>query len=136
MKKMQISGFIGQDAELRVDNLGKEYVTFSVGIFVGTKDKPKTDWVDVSCNGRNLEQIRYFTKGTKVFIDGFPIVTSYSDKNGNPCASQKLFANTIDILVLKHGAQDVAEDSASSEQFSAGKDGAYLDSVADYEWNI
>jgi len=121
MKKMQISGFIGQDAELRVDNLGEEYVTFSVGVFAGTKDKPKTDWVDVSCNGRNLERIQYFKKGTKVFVDGFPIVTAYSDKNGNPCASQKLFANTVDILVLKQG---VVEGSASSEQFSA---------VADYE---
>ena len=52
MKKIIITGNVGRDPEMKISQNGEEFVTFSLGVSVGTKDKPKTDWVDISCNGK------------------------------------------------------------------------------------
>ena len=102
MKKLLITGHLGQDAVLRTDTTGNEYATFSVGVSVGTKDKPKTDWVEVSCSGKHLELVKYLKSGVKVLVEGFPTINAYLAKEDNkPKASQKLFAHIIDILVFK-----------------------------------
>ncbi len=44
MKKMTITGNIGRDAEIRVNNRGEEFATFSVAVRVGTKDNPRTNY--------------------------------------------------------------------------------------------
>lgn len=103
MKKLLITGHLGKDAVLRTDNTGNDYATFSVGVSVGTKDKPKTDWVEVSCSGKHLELVKYLKSGVKVLVEGFPTVNAYLAKEDNqPKASQKLFAHMIDILVFKN----------------------------------
>jgi single-stranded DNA-binding protein len=101
MKRMIITGYASRDAEFRTDSTGKDFATFSVGVSVGSKDNPKTDWVDISCGGSLLGIAKYIKQGCKVFIEGFPSIGAYLNKENKPTATQKLFANYMEILTFK-----------------------------------
>lgn len=96
MKKLTITGNIVADAKAHQaqDN---QFVTFTVAINVGTKESPKTDWVDVICNKDEIvnQALEQATKGSFVKIEGFPTVSAYIDKDGKPQAQQKLYARTL-----------------------------------------
>ena len=101
MKRMIITGYASRDAEFRTDSTGKDFATFSVGVSVGSKDNPKTDWVDISCGGSLLGIAKYIKQGCKLFIEGFPSIGAYLNKENKPTANQKLFANYMEILTFK-----------------------------------
>ncbi len=101
MKRMIITGYASRDAEFRTDSTGKDFATFSVGVSVGSKDNPKTDWVDISCGGSLLGIAKYIKQGCKVFIEGFPSIGVYLNKENKPTTTQKLFANYMEILTFK-----------------------------------
>ena len=99
MKRLTITGNIGRDPELHLDQSGKQFATFSVGISVGTKHTPKTDWVDVNCNGKLAEIVcAYARKGTKVLVDGYPNVHAYINKDNVPVGTLRLYASSIELL--------------------------------------
>lgn len=101
MKKAIFVGNVGQDADFKTDATGNTFATFSVGISVGTKEKPKTDWVEVICGDKQLAIAKLIKQGYKVLVEGFPTVSAYLNKENKPTASLKLYAHYIDILVFK-----------------------------------
>lgn len=104
MKKIIITGNVGRDPELRADQAGNSFATFSVGVFVGTKQNPKTDWVEVSCNGKLSDLARnYIKKGTKLLIEGFPSVNAYINKDNQPVGTLRVYANVIELLSRREG---------------------------------
>lgn len=108
MKKMILTGNVGRDPEVRVDQAGTEFATFSVGISVGTKQNPKTDWVDISCGGKLVDIARnYIRKGSKLLVEGYPSVNAYLTKESKPAATIRVYANNIELLSRK-------EDDATS----------------------
>ncbi|MDQ5921377.1 MAG: single-strand DNA-binding protein [Pseudomonadota bacterium] len=112
MKRLTITGNVGHDAVTRVDKAGESFVTFSVGVSVGNKQAPKTDWVDVNCNGKLAEIAQsYVKKGTKVLIEGYPTTNAYINRSGEALSSLKLFANHLELL----SKQDT-EDECSDEK--------------------
>ena len=115
MKKLQITGHLGSDARVNTNQAtGVEYANFSVGVTVGTKDNPKTDWVEVSCGGKHLDLVKYFKKGCKVLVEGFPDVDAYVSKEDNKIkAVQKLFAYQIEILTFKADEAENADKNIS-----------------------
>lgn len=99
MKKIMVIGNVGQDPELRTDDVGNTFVTFSLGIPVYNKETPKTDWVDISCNGKTAELAKnYIKKGSKLFVEGFPAVHAYVTRENKPTAVLKIYANNIELL--------------------------------------
>lgn len=99
MKKIIITGNVGKDPELRADQNGNQFATFSVGVSVGTKQNPKTDWVEVSCNGKLADLARnYIKKGSKLLVEGFPSANAYLNRENKPVASLRVFANTVEFL--------------------------------------
>ena len=99
MKRLTITGNIGRDPEMRLDPSGTQFATFAVGISIGTKTNPKTDWVDVSCNGKLAEiACMYAKKGTKVLVDGYPNVNAYINKDNVPVGTMRLYANSIELM--------------------------------------
>jgi single-strand DNA-binding protein len=99
MKRLTITGNIGRDPELRLDQNGVHFATFSVAVSVGSKQSPKTDWVEVSCNGRLAEIVTsYARKGSRVLVDGYPNVTAYINKDNQPVGNLRLFAHSIELL--------------------------------------
>jgi single-strand DNA-binding protein len=98
MKKLTITGNVGKDAEIKVNaTTGELFATFSVGVSVGTKEQPKTDWIFV--NTKRVDFAREFIKkGRKVLVEGFPSATGYVNDNGVVIASIRLSAHIIELL--------------------------------------
>lgn len=102
MKKIIITGNVGANPELRTDKNGNNFVTFSIGVSVGNKAKPKTDWVNVTCNGKLSELVTQFVvKGSKLLVEGFPGVNAYLSKQNEAMATLTVFANNIEFLNKK-----------------------------------
>ena len=127
MKKIIITGNVGRDAESRADQSGNNFTSFSVAVSVGTKSNPKTDWVDVSCNGKLAEiAALYVKKGTKVLIEGFPTVNSYMTKDGKPAATLRVFANNLELLSRREDEQsDYNSGNTQANYTPAGSDSMY-----------
>lgn len=107
MKKMIITGRLGKEPENRHSPSGEWFVTFTVAVNVGTKYKPKTDWVDVSCNGKLAEIVKsYLKKGSQVLVEGYPSVNAYINKEGKPVATEKLNAKILEILSSKESSDN------------------------------
>jgi len=112
MKKLLITGNVGRDPEKRADPQGNQFATFSVAVTVGTKDKPKTDWVDVSCGGKLADIVcTYLKKGTKVLVSGFPTVHSYINKDNEAVGLLRVYADEVEFLSVKSDAEQSGESA-------------------------
>lgn len=99
MKKIIITGNVGRDPEMRADQSGGQFATFSVGVSVGNKQTPKTDWVDVTCNGKLADIARnYIKKGSKLLVEGFPSVNAYLNRENKPVGTLRVYASNIEFL--------------------------------------
>jgi single-strand DNA-binding protein len=130
MKKIIITGHLGRDPEGRHSPSGEWFVTFTVAVNVGTKTNPRTDWVDVACNGKLAEIAQtYLKKGTKVLIEGFPAATAYVNKEGKPIATLRVTARTMEILSSKDsGAIDNSNAHDKEEPMSHEEDFSHISS--------
>ncbi len=112
MKKIIVTGNLGRDPERRTDQSGNQFATFSVAVSVGTKQSPKTDWVDVSCGGKLVDLVcTYLKKGSKVLVTGFPTVNSYINKENLAVGTLRVYADDIEFLSPKtEGEQSQMQD--------------------------
>ncbi len=116
MKKIIITGNVGRDPEVRSDQSGAAFATFSVGVNVGNKQNPKTDWVDISCSGKLVDIARnYVRKGSKILIEGFPSVSAYMNKENKPAASLRIYANVLELLSKREDETDSPRYDYESE---------------------
>lgn len=107
MKKIFVTGNVGRDPELRADQNGNQFATFSIGVSVGTKQNPKTDWVDITCNGKLADLARtYIKKGTKLLIEGFPSVNAYINKENKPVGTLRVNASNIEFIGSRQDSSD------------------------------
>ena len=115
MKKIIITGYVGKDPELKADQSGNQFATFSMGVSVGTKQAPKTDWVEINCNGKLVDLTKnYIKKGSKLLVEGFPSVNAYINKENKPVASLKIFANNIEFLSKRDDETAIDDHSRGS----------------------
>jgi single-strand DNA-binding protein len=115
MKKIIITGNVGRDPEMRADQTGNQFASFSVGVSVGTKQNPKTDWVDVTCNGKLSDLARnYIKKGSKLLVEGFPSVNAYLNRENKPVGTLRIYASNIEFLSKR-------EDATGSDDTTAGE---------------
>lgn len=113
MKKMTITGNIGRDAEVRVNTqTGNEFASFSVAVSVGTKDKPRTDWIEVVCNNKLAVVAKHYVKkGGKVLVEGFPTAYAFN-QDGVLHARIRITAQHLELLGRK------VEDDEENQTFS------------------
>ena len=115
MKKITITGNVGRDPEVRANQNGEYFATFSVAVNVGTKDKPRTDWVDIVCNGKKVDFAKqYIKKGGKVLVEGFPSAYGYLQEG---VVHAKLRISNPQIELLGKASHD--EDSHTTEEIPA-----------------
>lgn len=102
MKEMLITGHVGKNPQSNTDKTGNKYVNFSVGVNVGVKEKPKTDWIQITCVG-NLADIAidHVKQGALILVKGFPGVHAYKNDKDEIIAIQKLTARHIEFLSKK-----------------------------------
>ena len=99
MKKIFVSGNVGKDPETRHLANGGSFVTFSLAVKSGTKDNPKTDWVEINCNNKLAEIAQqYVKKGTKLLVEGTPNANAYIDKEGKAVAKLVVYANNLELM--------------------------------------
>lgn len=116
MKKIIITGNLGKDPEKRADQQGNAFATFSVGVAVGTKDKPKTDWVECTCNGKTADTVMQFLqKGSKVLVEGFPSVNAYMNKDNQAVGTLRVYVNNVEFLSPKNET-NTQHDTTSANQ--------------------
>ncbi len=105
MKKIILTGNVGKDPEIRSDQNGNQFATFSLAVSVGTKQNPKTDWIDIVCNGKLVDTAKnYIKKGTKLLIEGFPSVHAYLSKDNTPAATMRVYVNNFEFLSKRDDA--------------------------------
>ncbi len=119
MKKIIVTGNVGRDPESRYDASGAMFVTFSLAVNTGSKANQKTDWLEISCNGKTAELVQtYVRKGKKLLIEGTPAASAYINKEGNAVATLRVYANNVEFLSNERGddaGMDNNYESASSE---------------------
>jgi len=96
MLEMQFIGNLGKDPEGRYTQDGVFVCTFPVAV---TTRKDETVWVDVTAWRELGERChQYLAKGRQVLVRGYPTVEAFTRKNGEPGASLKVTANTVQFL--------------------------------------
>lgn len=99
MKKIILTGNVGKDPELRADQNGGQFAIFSMGVSVGTKQSPKTDWAQVICNGKLADIAKsYIKKGSKILVEGFPSASAYINRENKAVSTLRVYANNIELL--------------------------------------
>ncbi len=70
MRRVEIIGNLGRDAELKVTNSGTNVLNFSVGAS-GSRKEDETVWHSCALFGKRAEVLaQYMKKGQKVFVRG------------------------------------------------------------------
>jgi len=127
MKKIFVTGNVGRDPESRYAPSGESFVTFSLAVTTGPKNNQKTDWLEISCNGKTAEVVQtYVRKGTKLLVEGTPSANAYINKEGKPVATLRVSANNIEFIGSKErseeaGAPDGGYDDAPAYDTPAAK---------------
>ncbi len=121
MKKIFVTGNVGRDPELRYAPSGETFVTFSLAVTTGPKDNQKTDWLEISCNGRTAENVqKWVKKGSKLLIEGTPSANAYINKEGKAVASLRVSASNIEFI----GSRERLEEAGASDDGYGGYDQA------------
>ena len=106
MKKIIVTGNVGRDPESRYDASGSMFVTFSLAVNTGSKANQKTDWLEISCNGKTAELVQtYVRKGKKLLVEGTPAANAYINKEGNAVSTLRVYANNIEFLSNERGEE-------------------------------
>jgi len=113
MIELTIIGYLGKDPEARYTQNGTLVCHFSVASTRKVNNKEQTTWVEVTAWDKIAEAChQHLTKGSKVFVRGIPAVEAFSRKNGEPGASLKLTAQTVQFLGGSgKGTSGIAEQS-------------------------
>ncbi len=121
MKKIFVTGNVGRDPEMRYAPSGESFVTFSLAVTTGPKDNQKTDWLEISCNGRTAETVqKWVRKGSKLLVEGTPSANAYINKEGKPVATLRVSATSIEFI----GSRERSEEAGAGGE---GYDGASFD---------
>lgn len=95
------TGYLGGDAKLnRVQSSGLDVCNFSMANNIGTKDNPKTQWVECALfDKRAVALAPYLKKGVKVAVTGRITVEAYASKStGEPRATLRVNVSEIDFM--------------------------------------
>ncbi len=114
MKKIFVTGNVGRDPESRYAPSGESFVTFSLAVTTGSKDNQKTDWLEISCNGRTAETVqKWVRKGTKLLVEGTPSANAYVNKEGKAVATLRVSASNIEFIGSREKTEDASHDGSS-----------------------
>lgn len=114
MNKVFLSGNFTRDPEVRYTQSGKAYARMGLAVRRQfSKDKDAVDFFNLVAWEKNAEFCgRYFTKGSRVLVEGRLQSGSYENKEG-------VKVNTVDVMV------DNIEFADSKRSSSGGEDNTY-----------
>lgn len=97
---LQAIGNITKDATLRTTQGGKDVLSFTIAVNHGSKDQPRTEYIDCSVWGERARSKlgEYLVKGAKVAVNGIPGVNAYVADNGEARGSITLMVDQIELM--------------------------------------
>ncbi|RTL11793.1 MAG: hypothetical protein EKK54_06250 [Neisseriaceae bacterium] len=123
IKKITLVGIVGDDPEVVNNPDGSSFAKFSLAIDVGTKSKPRTDWVLVNCNKFHFEiATKYITKGARLYIEGFPSAKAYITRAGEVGVQEQVYPEIIRIISSKN---NVEPTEVGGDEYNNGEEPAY-----------
>lgn len=106
INRVNISGNLGRDAELRQTQSGSAVLTFAVAV-TDRRRNPQTNdwedyvnWVDCTLFGNRAQALsQYLIKGTKVAVEGKLRWSQWEDKNGGGKRSKiEVIVDEVELL--------------------------------------
>lgn len=85
-----IMGHLGRDAETKHTGSGHSITTFSIAVENGTKDKPRTAWLDVKAWNQCQAALDILIKGALVAVTGRLDVETWDDRETGKKRSKTL----------------------------------------------
>ena len=120
------AGHIGRDAELKSTQSGDAVASFSLGVSTGTRDQPKTLWIDCSLWGKRAEALApHLRKGTAVTVSGDVDVRVFASKKTGEMTG--VITCRVDKLTFGSKAEQREAPAAFAPQqnaYQAAKEGA------------
>lgn len=109
-----IVGRLGRDAELRHTPGGDPVLGFSVAEDIGTKDNPKTHWVNCSVWGKRAESRlgEFLKKGQQVVVFGTVTLREYTGRDSTTKTALQCSVEDIKLVGSKRDAGDAAGPKA------------------------
>lgn len=116
--EMQIMGYIGKDAELKVAGDKKQVINFSVAYTAKYKDRSgnesqTTTWVNCQWWTEKTAVLQYLKKGTHVYIEGQPGHRAWKNAQGEALSS---LTCRVTKLLLIGGRNAVRESPVDKEE--------------------
>ena len=107
------SGRLGKDSELNRMSTGDSVCNFSIANDIGTRDNPKTQWIECALFGKRADVLHsYLKKGMKVTVSGRVTLDTFQGKDGTPKTTLKLNVSELD-LPPKNESQGAAPAAAA-----------------------
>jgi single-strand DNA-binding protein len=102
MIKMQVIGYLGQDAIVNTVN-GKTVINFSVAHSEKYKNKDgievdKSVWVSAAYWTDRVNVAMYLKKGTQVYLEGSPEAKTYTNKNNEVIPQLQIRVASLNLL--------------------------------------
>lgn len=102
--RLQIFGNVGKEPESKYTPQGKMVTTASVATTIGYGDNQKTEWVKIVLWEKAAENFKKLaTKGTFIYAEGTPKVSTWLSREGEAQAQIELTVR--DFRILKNGAK-------------------------------
>lgn len=110
-------GRLGKDAELNRRTTGEPVLNFSLAVDIGTRQDPKTMWIECALWGKRGETLQqYLVKGTKVTVSGRVSLDDFTGRDGAKRTALRVTVNDIDM----HSSRDQAAQPRTSVPAAAG----------------
>lgn len=130
LNRVQLLGNCGSDPELRSTSGGQSVLKLRIATTESYLDRNKqrqerTEWHSVTVWGKRAEALaKFLTKGSRVFIEGGLLTSSYDDKEGNKRYRTEIIATNIILCGGKGGAPSGGEYKSSTQTAGGGFDEA------------
>ncbi|XXH04975.1 Glutathione synthetase [Hypoxylon texense] len=99
--KITIVGNLAATPELRATSTGREIVEYAVASNTGNRDNRQTSWFRVAAfveEGPRREFLTSLPKGATVYVEGDATMNPYTDSEGKPRSSLRIYQRAIEVL--------------------------------------
>lgn len=106
LNRCEIIGNLGKEPEMFFSPDGKPYTKFSVAVNMDYKGRKHTEWFNVIAWGKQAELCnQYLNKGSKVYVAGRLMTSSWDGQDGNKKYKTELNASEVIFLDSKPKAE-------------------------------
>jgi single-strand DNA-binding protein len=131
LNKVQLTGYLGADPEMRFTPQGSAVTTFRVASGRTWKDREgnqrdDTEWFRI-VSWDKLAEIcnQYLTKGTRVYVEGRLQTRKWTDRDGNDRYTTEVIAQDMIILSSRNDRNSASMPDSTEAYADADQDAGY-----------